>query len=1356
MKKFIRIMFIAFLGLFVLAACDNNVTPKNEASLKLIDEISELKLKEKYQISYEVENGSEASVEYFSSDESIATVDEFGEVAAKKIGEAIITVKVYLIDGTVLTKELKITVPENDEFRISFNLGGGSIDGNNDGFVLVKSGSNYTLPIPTKANCKFLGWSLSGSTGYITEITNVKENTTVKANWANVYLITYELDGGTYNVSQSEVEEGSTLQLGIPTKDNFTFLGWSFSAGSVSYVSEVSNIKGNYKLYAIWEPNKMDVTFELDGGYYTGAKYVTYGGTLNLGKAKKIGCEFLGWSLTKGSSEYVTKLENVTEAKVLYANWKASVYKINYVLDGGVLSSELSEYEAGSVVTLPKATKSGFTFLGWSLRQGSRVYLNELKDQTSDVTLYANFATGLIVGANASYTTLADALAAANNGDTIYVLGGSFSGATIDKSITIRGANYGLNPNTTTRGSESVFTSDLVIASDDVVIDGVAITGSAKFAFSKEKNVNNVQFLNCLVYGSTVNPDAQTNNVAPFNLASGSGYEISNVIIKKCRINELTTGRPMIAFIDGVKNLTIEACEFYGGTVKSNYNDGIKTTDAANALYGDVNIIGNYFYDYFQYVVWFRGFGAGNYKILNNVFENCGQTASSHAAASFTKYTGEGSGKVTIEMNCNKVISSYMLFRLDATDLTGENATINLSDNSLENCSGTYVIKNSDTDITINSKHSYYGAGSVIDSLFLNSTHTNDCTSSQVFTYGAFYSLTNSISYDTNGGKNPTGAITSYVPGKKTTLPVPTKEGYAFEGWMDESGTVLTEIPASYHENLSLIATWQLLVDANDFIVINLPDDGIAFLEDLQLEWVFNPSNTYNKNVTFTSSNESIFTVSSTGLIHTKKIGVATLSIKVAANSNLNQEIEIMVYAPGRFEISYETNSYVTIGDNIKLNATYILRDQTEAIISWKSLDETIATVDSKGVVTGVGEGLVNIRAYVFNDQSTYFDFLVTVVGTNVSDAIKLILNSHESNVFVRYNLGIGAGTPVYYKDIFGSVSDLLFGDDLVINRQYESVQANVTSNHGGTKTSTEFITVHYTGNMASGADARANASYFANGGNGTSIHYVTGNDGVYHCLDDSLIGYHAGDSSTTPFTWSPTGVMYKEGDPQYPVWGISSNSKFMINGVETKIDVPTGSTEATKRVTSDTFMYNGKEQPCINKMGLPFKIVNGEYYMGTTWWAYKQISAGRICSRGGNSNSIGIESAVNQGSDLWYTWHKTAQLVAKLLQDNNLDITRVWGHHFWSAKDCPQPMLENDLEIWYKFMELVAAEYDKLTKFSDYKFTFSIISGNDTNSERATQDAKAKLITYKVVITKGGQTEEVTLASAINGIYSR
>jgi N-acetylmuramoyl-L-alanine amidase CwlA len=159
---------------------------------------------------------------------------------------------------------------------------------------------------------------------------------------------------------------------------------------------------------------------------------------------------------------------------------------------------------------------------------------------------------------------------------------------------------------------------------------------------------------------------------------------------------------------------------------------------------------------------------------------------------------------------------------------------------------------------------------------------------------------------------------------------------------------------------------------------------------------------------------------------------------------------------------------------------------------------------------------------------------------------------------------------------------------------------------------------------------------------------------------------------------------------------------------------------------------------------------------MGTTWWAYTQVYEGRICSTGGNYNSIGIESCVNEGSDLWYTWQLTAQLVARLMDENSLDITRVRGHHFYTAKNCPQPMLENDQEIWYEFLELVEAEHELLTKYADYEISF--VSHNpeilDNNGRIVKQPSETTSVSYTITFTKDGQSQSITLASMVQGLY--
>ena len=577
------------------------------------------------------------------------------------------------------------------------------------------------------------------------------------------------------------------------------------------------------------------------------------------------------------------------------------------------------------------------------------------------------------------------------------------------------------------------------------------------------------------------------------------------------------------------------------------------------------------------------------------------------------------------------------------------------------------------------------------------------------------------------------------------TFLTPNRTDYTFLGWYKDS-KYQYEADTVYIST-SLYAKFKETYPVSEVTITNTETE-MARKSTLQLNYSLSPSKVSVSDVTFTSSDSSIASISNTGLITAYTKGEVTITVKSKSESGALATIMMKIYDNEYFNVSYDTTSYVLVGSTIKLNASYNTRVNEQVNLKWESLNTDVATVNN-GTVTGVKAGNAVIRVKLESDNNKYFDFNVTVYDNNASDVVKFILSSHNSNVFTRYNLGIGAGTPSYYMDIIGSVSKILYNYNYQVNTKYEAAQQAISSNHGGTKPSTEFITVHYTGNMAKGATGAANANYFTSGGGGTSIHYVTGNDGVFHCLDDDLVGFHAGDghSEDTQCEWYPTGVMYKEGDSIYPTWGISENSKYTLNGQETIITVPTGTTPATTKVTDSKW---------INKMGFGYKIVDGQYYMNKTWWCYTQVSEGRLCNKGGNMNSVGIESAVNEGTDLWLTWQITAELVARLMVKYDLPIQRVVGHHFYSAKNCPQPHLENNLEIWWEFIELVKAEYERITTFDGYKFDFVVINGPSNNMGRVTDGNEFRLVTYKVTITApNGNKEEVTLSSIIKGQFA-
>ena len=581
-----------------------------------------------------------------------------------------------------------------------------------------------------------------------------------------------------------------------------------------------------------------------------------------------------------------------------------------------------------------------------------------------------------------------------------------------------------------------------------------------------------------------------------------------------------------------------------------------------------------------------------------------------------------------------------------------------------------------------------------------------------------------------------------------STIPTPIKDNYIFSHWLDSNGNVVT----TYTKAGTYKAIWDEGVKVENIQITNKTNE-INLFDTYQLEWLITPQDAVNKLVSFTSSNESVLTIDRNGLITTHEVGTVTITIKSMALGGKTDSFTVSVITPGYFDISYETNSYVLISEYIKLNAIYINPLNQQETVIWETMTPDIAGVDSIGNVTGVSEGLATIRAYS-KDRKQYQDFIVTVLGNELSEALQLVLDSHESNIFTRYDLGIGAGTPVYDADILGSVSKLLYNKELEIDTTY----SQATEDKYGAELqnrlleSVEFITVHYTGGMTKGSTAKATAAYFAKPLSqvNTSIHYCTGNDGIYKGLSEIYRAAHAGDdgslNTVSKFEWLDTPVTVKPNDPEIPVVSITKNATFSINGEDTGIKVPYKDQRGNEGYVTD--------DKWLNKMDLAVNIKDGKYQLGTAWWCYTQVWEGRICSNGGNRNSIGIESAVNEGSDLWLTWQITAMLVADIMERYDLDITRVKGHHFFSAKDCPQPMLENDLEIWYEFLELVKSEHAKL-QLNNLKLEFETDSEYLNNYGRVVkQSNESQVVSYTVTITHNGKTETITLASIIEGNY--
>ena len=124
-----------------------------------------------------------------------------------------------------------------------------------------------------------------------------------------------------------------------------------------------------------------------------------------------------------------------------------------------------------------------------------------------------------------------------------------------------------------------------------------------------------------------------------------------------------------------------------------------------------------------------------------------------------------------------------------------------------------------------------------------------------------------------------------------------------------------------------------------------------------------NPENAANKEVKWSSSDESIATVDKDGNIEGLSEGEVVISV-ATVDGNKTADCKIVV-KPKEISVSSitldKTSVSLYVGETIKLNATISPDDATNKTLTWTSSDETIASIDEDGNIKAQGEGSTTI-----------------------------------------------------------------------------------------------------------------------------------------------------------------------------------------------------------------------------------------------------------------------------------------------------------------------------------------------------------------------------------------------------------
>ena len=150
--------------------------------------------------------------------------------------------------------------------------------------------------------------------------------------------------------------------------------------------------------------------------------------------------------------------------------------------------------------------------------------------------------------------------------------------------------------------------------------------------------------------------------------------------------------------------------------------------------------------------------------------------------------------------------------------------------------------------------------------------------------------------------------------------------------------------------------------------------------DNVTLKATVNPSNATDKTVSWSSSNESVATVSQNGEVSALKKGTTTITVTTkdgGKTATCKITVEDKVYPVESVTLDKSTYE-MTVGDNVALKATVNPSNATDKTVSWSSNNTSVATVSQNGVVTAKKKGTAKITVTT-NDGNKTAECIITV-----------------------------------------------------------------------------------------------------------------------------------------------------------------------------------------------------------------------------------------------------------------------------------------------------------------------------------------------------------------------------------------
>jgi uncharacterized protein YjdB len=173
---------------------------------------------------------------------------------------------------------------------------------------------------------------------------------------------------------------------------------------------------------------------------------------------------------------------------------------------------------------------------------------------------------------------------------------------------------------------------------------------------------------------------------------------------------------------------------------------------------------------------------------------------------------------------------------------------------------------------------------------------------------------------------------------------------------------------------------------------------------------VVEPSSALNKSVTWKSSNTSVATVNSSGIVTGVSVGTATITVTtVDQGLTATSEITVEIPVPVTGVTVDPTNATLFLGTSATITPTIIPANATDKGVTWKSSNTAVATVNALGVVTGVALGnAIIIVTTVDQLKTATCNITVEPLGENLALNKPATSSSIENGGFPTSNCNDG------------------------------------------------------------------------------------------------------------------------------------------------------------------------------------------------------------------------------------------------------------------------------------------------------------------------------------------------------------